>query len=190
MLVAAARQLFARRGVDNTTMIDIAKTAGKSRRTLYQYFKNKEEVYLAVIETESEILSDTMRRVAEQALPPEVKVMKLIYTHLDAVRGVVSRNGNLRANFFRDNWVVEGVRKHFDANEVYLFREVLREGVEKGTFHIEDINMTAEIIHYSVKGLEVPYIQGRVGNKLDEPTRDRYVSRMVLTALGYRFKPE
>ena len=49
MLVDVARQLFARMGVDNTTMNDIAQASKKGRRTLYTYFKSKNEIYLAVV---------------------------------------------------------------------------------------------------------------------------------------------
>ena len=52
MLVDVARQLFARMGVDNTTMNDIAQASRKGRRTLYTYFKSKNEIYLAVVESE------------------------------------------------------------------------------------------------------------------------------------------
>ena len=41
MLIDVARQLFAKDGVENTTMNDIAKASNKGRRTLYTYFKNK-----------------------------------------------------------------------------------------------------------------------------------------------------
>lgn len=39
-----ASELFAKKGVENTTMNDIAKVAIMSKSTLYVYFKNKEEV--------------------------------------------------------------------------------------------------------------------------------------------------
>ena len=45
LLVEVARQLFAKNGLANTTMNDIAVASGKGRRTLYTYFKSKEEVY-------------------------------------------------------------------------------------------------------------------------------------------------
>ena len=44
-LVDVARQLFAKNGLENTTMNDIATQSGKGRRTLYTYFKSKEEIY-------------------------------------------------------------------------------------------------------------------------------------------------
>ena len=42
-LVDVARQLFAKKGLENTTMNDIAQASGKGRRTLYTYFKSKED---------------------------------------------------------------------------------------------------------------------------------------------------
>lgn len=76
------------------------------------------------------------------------------------------------------------MRKRFDAKEIQLFKDVLREGVEKGVFQIDDIDMTAAIVHYSVKGVEVPYIRGQIGANLDDEIRGDYVKRLVLGALG------
>lgn len=182
-LVEVARQLFAKQGVENTTMNDIAVASKKGRRTLYTYFKSKEEIYMAVVESELEVLSDTMERVAKKDISPDVKIMELIYTQLDAVKETVYRNGTLRAYFFRDIWRVEQVRKRFDEKVMQLVKDVLREGVEKGVFHIDDIDMTAELVHYSLKGIEVPYIRGHIGANLDDETRDRYAENIVFGAL-------
>ena len=182
-LVDVARQLFAKMGVENTTMNDIALASKKGRRTLYTYFKSKEDIYMAVVESERDMLWDMMKRVAEKNISPDEKMIEMIYTRLDAVKEVVFRNGTLRANFFRDIWRVEKVRKRFDAKEILLFKDVLREGVEKGVFRIDDIDMTAELVHYCVKGIEVPYIRGHIGAKLDDETRDKYVVNLVFGAL-------
>ena len=182
-LVDVARQLFAKMGVENTTMNDIALASKKGRRTLYTYFKSKEDIYMAVVESELEILSDVMKRVAERDISPDQKIIEMIYTRLDAVKEVVFRNGTLRANFFRDIWRVEKVRKRFDAKELQLFKDVLHEGVEKGVFQVDDIDMTAELVHYCVKGIEVPYIRGHIGAKLTDEERDKYVVNIVFGAL-------
>ena len=142
-LVDVARQLFAKMGVENTTMNDIALASKKGRRTLYTYFKSKDEIYLAVVESELDILSDMMKRVADKDISPDKKIIEMIYTRLDAVKEVVYRNGTLRANFFRDIWRVEKVRKRFDAKEMQLFKSVLKEGQDKGVFHVDDVEMTA-----------------------------------------------
>ena len=182
-LVDVARPLFAKRGVENTTMNDIALASKKGRRTLYTYFKSKEDIYLAVVESELDILLNVMKQVAEKKISPDEKILEIIYTRLDAIKEVVYRNGTLRANFFRDIWRVEKVRKRFDANEILLFRDVLKEGNEQGIFQVDDINMTAEIVHYCVKGIEVPYIRGHIGADLDEATREKYVAKIIFGAL-------
>ena len=94
-LVDVARQLFAKNGLNGTTMNDIALASGKGRRTLYTYFKCKEDIYYAVIESELERLSDKLDAVAAKRIPPQDKVIELIYTHLTSIKETVVRNGNL-----------------------------------------------------------------------------------------------
>ena len=55
-LIEVARQLFVHKGIENTTMNDIANASDKGRRTIYTYFKNKREIYNAVVDRESEHL--------------------------------------------------------------------------------------------------------------------------------------
>ena len=182
-LVDVARQLFAKLGVENTTMNDIALASKKGRRTLYTYFKSKDEIYLAVVESELDMLSDMMKKVAEKEISPDKKMIEMIYSRLNAVKEVVYRNGTLRAYFFRDIWRVEKVRKKFDAKEVQLFKGVLAEGKSKGVFQVDDIDMVAELVHYCLKGIEVPFIRGQIGAHLDEATRMEYVANIVFGAL-------
>ena len=166
-LVDVARQLFAKKGVDDTTMNDIAVASKKGRRTLYTYFKSKEDIYMAVVESELEMLSDAMEQVAKKDITPDEKILKLIETHLDSIKMVVYRNGTLRAGFFRNIWRVEAVRKNFDAKEIKLFKQVLAEGKDKGIFDIDNVDIIADIVHYCIKGIEVPYIRGQIAEELD-----------------------
>lgn len=183
-LVDVARQLFAKKGVEDTTMNDIAVASKKGRRTLYTYFKSKEQIYQAVVESELEMLSDHMEITAAKNLSLDAKIMELIINHLDSIKMVVYRNGTLKANFFRDIWRVETKRKYFDAKEIELFRKVLQEGKDEGIFQIDDVEITADILHYCIKGIEVPYIRGQIGENLDDETGWRYVKNIVYGALG------
>ena len=176
-LVDVARQLFAKKGLNGTTMNDIAVASGKGRRTLYTYFNRKEDIYYAVIESELERLSDKLDEVAAKRIPPQDKIIELIYTHLISIKETVVRNGNLRAEFFRNIWTVEKVRKNFDEDEMELFRKVYAEGKADGEFDIENIDMVADITHYCIKGLEVPFIYGRLGHGLTEETSRPLIAR-------------
>ena len=183
-LVDVARQLFAKNGIANTTMNDIAKSSGKGRRTLYTYFKSKDDVYYAVIESELERLSDKLDEVASKRIRPQDKIIELIYTHLSMIKETVMRNGNLRAEFFRNIWMVEKVRKNFDEDEIKLFRKVYAEAKEDGEFDIDNVELVADITHYCIKGLEVPFIYGRLGHGLTEESSRPLVAKVVYGALG------
>lgn len=183
-LVDVARQLFAKNGFENTTMNDIAVASEKGRRTLYTYFKSKDDIYYAVIEAEMGRLSDRMSEVVTQETRPEQKIVDLIYTHLNLIKESVLRNGSLRAEFFRDIWMVEKVRKGFDLSEIRFLTDILNEGVRRGDFQLENIPLVADVIHYCIKGLEVPYIYGRLGEGLSELTSRPLVRNLVYRALG------
>ena len=187
-IVDVARQLFAKNGLENTTMNDIATASGKGRRTLYTYFKSKADVYYAVIESELERLSDKMDEVAAKNTRPQDKIIELIYTHLSMIKETVVRNGNLRAEFFRNIWMVEKVRKNFDEDEIELFRKVYADGKAQGEFDVDNVDLVADITHYCIKGLEVPYIYGRLGHGMTEETSRPLVAKVVYGALGKSLK--
>ena len=165
-------------------MNDIAAASGRGRRTLYTYFRNKEEIYYAVIKEELERLSDKMGVVMTLEAEPEEKIFSLIYAHLDIIREAVARNGTLRAEFFRNIWMVEKVRKAFDEEEHRLLVQLLQEGVDQGRFHIENVGLMADIMHYSVKGLKVPYIYDRLGEGLEDDEASVMVKGMINRVLN------
>lgn len=182
LLVDIARQLFAKQGFESTTMNDIAMTSKKGRRTLYTYFNSKEDIYYAVIQTELERLAERMEEVAQKNIAPEEKLVQLVFNHLDVIKEAVNRNGFLRAEFFRDVWKVEAVRKEFDKNEIALIRRIMNEGNDRGSFEIKNVRLMAEIFHFCLKGCEVPFIYGRFAAKNEEELYP-YVRNMILKQL-------
>jgi AcrR family transcriptional regulator len=183
-LIDVARRLFARHGVDNTTMNDVAVASKKGRRTLYTYFKSKEALYSAVVESELEKLSEAMEEVASKDIAPDEKILKLIKTHLDSIKLIVYRNGTLRASFFRNIWRVAAVRKNFDEKEKRLFRQILTEGNSKKIFDVANVEIMADIIHYCIKGIEVPYIRDKIAEDIPDEYAWAYVEKIVYGALG------
>ena len=188
MLVDVARRLFAKKGIEETTMNDISQASGKGRRTLYTYFRSKEDIYEAVVEAEMDRLAQEMAAVAAKPMNPEDKLVAIIYSHLDAIKEVVQRNGNMRAQFFRDIWRVSLIRKRFDSNEKKLLTKVRTEGEREGYFEMENIPLTVNIIHYCVKGLEIPYIYGRLETGLSPVASRAAVQRLVHRAIGRQLK--
>ncbi len=166
-LIEVARDLFARDGKKNVTMNDIAEASRKGRRTLYTYFKSKEDVYRAVIDNELSLVLEQLEQVSARDTDPEAKLTDHIITHLDAVKNAVGRNGSLKADFFHDIYEVERTRRKIDMREIGLIRDILNEGVTKRVFKRVNIELTAMIIFYALKGLEVPYIRQGISTEFE-----------------------
>ena len=184
LLIDVARQLFARQGFENTTMNDIAEASGKGRRTLYTYFRSKDEVYSAVINGELTRISSTFLAVARKQLPPLEKLVELVFAHLSLMKEAVERNGNLRAEFFRNIWQVERVRKKYDKKERDIFAKTLEEGQRAGVFDIDNLELYTDIIQACARGLEVPYIYGRLGIGMNIEVTRPIVTKILRKALG------
>lgn len=159
-LIEVARQLFARIGVDNTTMNDIAMASEKGRRTLYTYFKSKTEIYNAVVQSELKILYDSLEAVAKKNLPADEKMVEYIRIRMESTGKVVYRNGTLRSSFFRDLRRVESVRKAYDERDFKVILSILQEGIKQDVFEISDPVRTALFLQSVMKGMEIPYIRG------------------------------
>lgn len=184
--IEVARQLFARKGVENTTMNDIACASDKGRRTIYTYFKSKREIFNAVIESETDQLLDRLSEIVARDESPEQKLREYLACRFETMKEIVRRNGSLRAGFFRDVRKVDRARKVVSEKEMKILRDILQEGVDIGQFHIRDVNDTAVVITMCLHGLDVPYIQ----NGLREHGLDKYMlidslSKLLLNGINH-----
>lgn len=63
LLARTAIELFAAKGYDDTTLDEVAAAAGVSRRTLFNYFRNKEDLALSSLAEQGELIA---ARLAER----------------------------------------------------------------------------------------------------------------------------
>lgn len=70
-IMAAARELFAERGVEVTSMREIAARLGCSATAIYLYFRDKDDLFHALCATDFQALADEMRQVEAVADPME-----------------------------------------------------------------------------------------------------------------------
>lgn len=134
-LIEVARQLFAHKGMENTTMNDIANASAKGRRTIYTYFRNKREIYNAVIQRDSEQLVSRLREIVEMPLEPVEKLRTYLMARFDIVSETVQRTDHsfrslLRGDFRR----VDRIRRLAVAKEQTLFTTIINEGIAAGRF--------------------------------------------------------
>ncbi len=182
--IEVARQLFARKGVENTTMNDIAAASDKGRRTIYTYFKSKRDIFNAVIESETDQILSRLRHIVSMTSSPEEKILDYIDCRFEAMKEIVSRNGSLRAGFFRDVRKVDRARKIITRKETALLRDILQEGVEKGVFDIPNVNHFAVIVTQAIHGLDVPYIRDNLSDEgIDKTMLKSYISDFIINSI-------
>lgn len=85
-IILQAQKLFMQFGVKKTTMDEIAEACGKAKSTLYHYFKNKEEVFDAVLLKEVSNLRKTVSEkvTKEIGIKNKMKVYFLTF-HAEAI---------------------------------------------------------------------------------------------------------
>jgi len=85
-IISAAKKSFAEKGFSAVGIREIAKHAGINSATLYHYFKNKEELYAAVLgKTFEEILSimGEIARMPHTDIPDGMLIRESIYRYMD-----------------------------------------------------------------------------------------------------------
>lgn len=185
--IEVARQLFARKGVENTTMNDIASASDKGRRTIYTYFRSKRDIFNAVIESETDQLLTRLRMIVARDTSPEEKFLEYVDCRFETMKEIVSRNGSLRAGFFRDVRKVDRARKIITRKETAMLREILQQGVEQGVFAISNLNQYAVIITQAIHGLDVPYIRDTLSDEgIDKEMLKKYISGLILNGIKKR----
>lgn len=159
-LIEVARQLFAHKGIENTTMNDIANASEKGRRTIYTYFKNKKEIYNAVIERESEQSVSRLREITSLKLSPVEKLRRFLEVRFEIIKETtMGQNDPLKRFFMRDIKRVERIRKIALEKERIILDEILNEGIAQGVFDKQQCENFAPVRLMIVQGVDFSYIR-------------------------------
>ncbi|SFW86086.1 transcriptional regulator, TetR family [Chitinophaga sancti] len=89
-ILQAAQQLFQKHGYQKVTMDDVAKAIGKGRSSLYYYYRNKDEVFDAVMSAEiDEIIAEITRMVdREETVEGKLRAYGITKTKIGRKRKV------------------------------------------------------------------------------------------------------
>jgi AcrR family transcriptional regulator len=167
-ILSVARNVFASQGADNTTMDDVAKASGLGRRTIYTYFKTREELYKEVIEREIDVILKQLNRVAGMKISPEKKIVRFMVNHMKTIEILIRKDHLLRIEFLKGSEKVENFRKVIDLHEKECFATTFQEGTQSGVFQVDDFENTAVLAHTTLKGLERQFILDNFGKRCRE----------------------
>jgi AcrR family transcriptional regulator len=151
-----ARDLFARYGYQKTTMDDIARACRKGKSSIYYYFPNKEEIFLAVLENEIIIMRSRIFPAIAESPDPMTKLKTYVLIRMDCVKNLVNIYNALKNEYLSQFGFIERIREGYDLEELSIIKGILDEGVVSKIFAIEDTHTTALAIVTAMKGFEIP----------------------------------
>lgn len=144
-------------GVEKTTMSDIARNVGCSVGTLYNDFKDKEElIHEFFLEHINNIIA-RLEEIKKSELSPEEKLHQMIPGNLKFVIHELKDN-SLFAEYLKSNTVTVRYlgkpdlisRKVFRKKYVTIIESVIDEGIRAGVFEVEDTASAASILSDSM----------------------------------------
>jgi AcrR family transcriptional regulator len=148
LILDATEEIMARYGFRKMTMEDIAKEARVGRRTIYLYFKNKEDLALSSIGRVVESAQDRMRTILDDPDLDCIEKLKAMLRErvLSRVRAVAQYHESLDEIFelVRPAYI-ERRRRYFSV-EQDLISLALETGVEHGKLEVGNPMQTAAIL--------------------------------------------
>lgn len=158
-LLQAAAEVFAERGFYAATLDEVAATAGFTKGAVYSNFKNKEDLFLALLEDayarERTALQETMAR---SDIPPEARIsdfVSLIGGELDRVPAMGALYLEFHLYALRNPAARERMNE-LEQEDIREIAEILRlEREERGIQDEEPPERTARIIVALFRGISM-----------------------------------
>ncbi len=162
-IINGAKKLMQQYGLKKTTMEDIAKAAGKSKSTLYYYFKDKEEIFDRVINLEIDEFFQTVKITVNKQVDAISMLKAYIVTKVKTLRDKINLYRFAIENDLqgRVNKEFTNLRNRYDNEEKKLIGSILTKGVESKLFTNEitpEIDTLSELLVSCIRGVEMDII--------------------------------
>jgi AcrR family transcriptional regulator len=166
-IITVARRIFARKGYQSTTTDDIIAELGVGKGTLYRYFKDKKELFLAVDDEGFERL-ELSAATAYAIEDPRARLKALVrvfFEFFDSDRDLVEIHMQMRSEFRG-----EYERRFSEGRDRNLQRvaNLVREGTARGYFHAVDPTSAAKSISALLYGTLLMFHDTGMGGRLSD----------------------
>ena len=158
-IINAAQFLFLEKGFDKTTVDEIAKYIGISKGSIYLDFKNKEEIYVAIVEQSAIALLEQIENDLRQAHAPYLNAIRqFLKTHpivvFDKAVCQISSYVALIHTSYEIKKKLQHIIQKIHNSMGFLLEKAAKNG-EIRTF--DDYNKLAYLINTAFKGFYPPY---------------------------------
>ncbi|MBO5667336.1 MAG: TetR/AcrR family transcriptional regulator [Firmicutes bacterium] len=143
LIMEAALQVFVEHGYEKTKIIDVARTAGIGKGTVYEYFESKEELFCCILEEYCEYYKEAMKRILSEMTeaPCCDKLLAVIHMEDDLKNQVHLKSLN-PIQLLTEFTNFPGLRQAIQEMLKFKFDavcDILKEGVETGEFRPTNI---------------------------------------------------
>ena len=140
-ILLAAASLFADKGYAATSVREIAEGAKVTKPMLYYYFKNKEDLYVQLLDH----ANLTFRYLVESSLNVPGTVRDRLLTFFSTVYGLLLQHLDVVRLIYSMFYGPPGAAPHYDFQEMNdhleeMMREVLQEGAAAGELLVENLD--------------------------------------------------
>ena len=160
-LIMAAAETFHRYGFKKTTMDDIAFAAGKGKSSLYYYFKNKEEVFEAVVDNEADQLKNDIYSEISKKTSAVEKLRSYIMIRMKRFAAKGNLYQALNDNFLMTFTFIERIRNKYREWELNELGIILQFGIEKEEFKKVNIPFMSQTLLTAMVGFELPLMMSQ-----------------------------
>ncbi len=155
IVLKVAQDIFAQYGLTKTTLDDIAKAAGIGKSSIYYYFKNKDDIFRAVIESQVHMVQERIKNAIDAVSDPKEKLKTFVITRMKCFREVAHiYNHVFKDEYLRHYAYIQELRKNYDETENNLVTGILQQGIDTGIFKIKDAALASFVIMVGIRGLE------------------------------------
>lgn len=167
-IIDVAQKLFTELSFYRTTMKDIASTAKISRRTLYTYYKCKEDIFNQIVDQKIELIHQKLTKATATALPADKRLKLYIKERFYLIAELMCNSEYIKKTFLYNNSRIEILRKNIDAKELELLEDIFKEGVQSEIFTISDSKTFAAFLQPVFKSLEFGFIRRYEHEPIDQ----------------------
>lgn len=149
-IIDVSLALFGKYGLGNTKISDIIRYSRISKATFYNYFGSKEEIFLAIMESEIDENESAIKKALEDRTDPYGKLKVFFVLSVNGIRRILKLL-NIRLGEFEllpiipKTFIEERMKKGLD-----IIKAILADGVERGVLEVEDPDLTAYMIQRTI----------------------------------------
>jgi AcrR family transcriptional regulator len=155
-ILAAAKRVFQKWGLNKSTMEDIAHEAGKGKSTLYYYFKSKDEIFETLAMDEMSSIIIKAKTAIKDLVSTRDKLRIYLVTMLNEIKNTISLYPMVTGELKGNKELIERIRNLLDSNEVSIMTEILTVGISTGEFNFlkeSEISKAVKVIVGILHGL-------------------------------------